>query len=358
MSRDLEIRNTALANAISFAGRHEVDWSRDPAADGSNWGIHKHDRPPWNRLLGPVHARGPVSGVIRQGNQELVSWGEPDRCDLTFSVAKTYLALLTGVALERGLIDDIHEPVLERIKRIGFESPQNSSVTWAQMLQQTSEWQGECWGVPDQVDHFRKLQFQPTPPAGEKGELRKLQQPGSYWEYNDVRINQLSFALLHLFGQALPEVFREAITAPIGASTDWRWVGYDHSWITLNGKRVQSVPGGTHWGGGLSIGARDQSLIGQLMLNRGQWAGKQLLPARWIDEMCEPCPIAPWYGYLIWLNQTRTVFPSLPASAFAAFGAGGSITCVLPEQDAVVVVRWLDSGHADAFLALALNALK
>ncbi len=358
MSRDYEIRNAALANAIRFAQQHEVAWDRDPGAGAANWGIHQQDRPPWNQLLGPVHARGPVSGVIRQHGQELVSWGEPDRPDLTFSVAKTYLALLAGVALDRGLIGDVHEAVVNRVPRIGFDDLHNAAITWAQLLQQTSEWQGQCWGIPDQVDHFRALQFQPTRPAGAKGEARVLQRPGTYWEYNDVRINQLSYALLRLFGRALPEVFREAITDPIGASAQWRWVGYEHSWITLNGKRVQSVPGGTHWGGGLSIGARDQALIGELLLNRGQWSGAQLLPASWIDAMREPCAIAPWYGYLLWLNGSQSVFPSLPGSAYAAFGAGGSITCVLPEQDAVVVVRWIDANYADQFLALALNALQ
>jgi CubicO group peptidase (beta-lactamase class C family) len=357
LSSNTVARDRALAGAVEFSQAHEIAWDRDPAGDGSNWGIHNQDRPPWNRLLGPVHARGPLSGVIRQHGQELVSWGEPNRADLTFSVAKTYLALLTGLAVDRGLITDIHQPVGRQVKGIGFEDSHNASVTWAQMLQQTSEWQGQCWGVPDQVDHFRKLQFQPTAPAGEKGDLRMLQAPGSYWEYNDVRINQLSLALLHVFGRPIPEVFREAITEPIGASRDWRWVGYDNSWIELNGQRVQSVPGGTHWGGGLSISARDQSLIGQLLINRGAWNGKQLISPAWIDAMRAPCAIAPWYGFLVWLNQQKTVFPSLPTSAYAAFGAGGAITCVLPEQDAVVVVRWLDATFADAFLSQTLAAL-
>jgi CubicO group peptidase (beta-lactamase class C family) len=358
VSLDNKIRLAALAGAAAFAQQHEVAWDREPGEKASNWGIHLQDRPPWNKLLGPVHARGPVSGVIRQRGHELLSWGEPDRPDLTFSVAKTYLALLTGLALDRGLIDDVNEAVVKRIERIGFEGSHNASVTWAQLLQQTSEWQGQCWGIPDQVDHYRKLQFQPTQPAGGKGELRVLQTPGTYWEYNDVRINQLSYALLRLFGRALPEVFREAITDPIGASSDWRWVGYEHSWVTVDGKRVQSVPGGTHWGGGLSISARDQALIGELLLNRGRYGDRQLLSAGWIDAMQAPCAIAPWYGYLLWLNQTLTVFPSLPRSAYAAFGAGGSITCVLPEQDAVVVVRWIDASHADRFLALVMNALQ
>ena len=56
------------------------------------------------------------------------------------------------------------------------------------------------------------------PTGGKKGDPRPLQEPGTYWEYNDVRINQLSLALLHLFQRPLPEVFREAIMRPIGAS--------------------------------------------------------------------------------------------------------------------------------------------
>ena len=47
--------------------------------------------------------------------------------------------------------------------------------------------------------------------------------PGSYWEYNDVRINQFSLALLHLFKRPLPEVFLESVLKPIGGGRDFRW---------------------------------------------------------------------------------------------------------------------------------------
>src|SRR3546814_8845804 len=58
-----------------------------------------------------------------------------------------------------------------------------------------------------------------------KGDPRPLQAAGAYWEYNDVRINQLALALLHLFQQPLPDVFREAIMRPVGATENWQWVG-------------------------------------------------------------------------------------------------------------------------------------
>ena len=97
-------------------------------------------------------------------------------------------------------------------------------------------------------DRYRTLQFQGSAAKGRKSDPRPLQTPGGYWEYNDVRINQLSLALLHLFGRPLPEVFRENIMLPIGAGDQWRWVGYVNSWVEIKGRRVQSVPGGSHWG--------------------------------------------------------------------------------------------------------------
>ena len=336
----------ALQSAIDFAIAHEVGWSRD---NSEPWGVHGEDPPPWNRLLGPVSPRGPVSGVIMRQGALLASWGEPARSDLTFSVAKTYLALLAGIAYDRGLIPDVDEPVCARLPGIGFDSAHNRLVTWAHLLQQTSEWEGECFGVPDQVDRYRTLQFQSNPVKGKKGDARPLQTPGTYWEYNDVRINQLSLALLHLFGRALPLVFETEIMRPLGASPDWRWLGYDNAWIELNGKRVQSVPGGSHWGGGVSISSLDQARIGQLLLDDGRHQGKQLISSTWIRRMRTPCAIAPFYGYLIWLNLERSVIPSAPASSFFAIGAGGSITWIDPDRQMVVVVRWINADHADAF---------
>ena len=346
MTSNADQAEAGLQAAIDYAVAHEVAWSRD---NSDPWGVHGADPPPWNRLLGPVSPRGPVSGVILRQGQMLASWGEPARSDLTFSVAKTYLALLAGIAHDRGLMPDVNEPVVARLPGIGFDSAHNRGVTWAHLLQQTSEWEGECFGLPDQVDRYRTVQFHSSPVTGKKGDARPLQSPGAYWEYNDVRINQLSLALLHLFGRALPQVFDAEIMRPLSASADWRWVGYDHAWIELNGKRVQSVPGGSHWGGGVSISSLDQARIGQLLLDEGQHEGRQLISSAWIRRMRTPCARAPFYGYLIWLNLERSVFPSAPASSFFAIGAGGSITWVDPGRQLVVVVRWIDSDHADAF---------
>lgn len=342
-----------LQRAVNFSIEHESEWDRDVTGA---WGVHRNDPPPWNRLLGPVHSRGPVSGVIVMAGETLASWGEPKRADLTFSIAKTYLGLLAGVAHDRGILPDVHEPVHVRVPGIGFDDEHNQDVTWEHMLHQTSEWGGTCFGVPDQADHYRAVTFGKTPP-GKKGDLRPLQAPGSYWEYNDVRINQFSLALLHLFGRPLPEVFKEAIMQPVGATDNWNWVGYDNAWVRVGGRRVQSVPGGTHWGGGLSISAEDQARVSQMLLDDGYCSGKQVLSAEWISYMREPCAIAPYYGCLTWLNYDRKIFPSIPASSYFGIGAGSSFCWMEPERHMAVVVRWLNPKHADEFFGRVLKAV-
>lgn len=347
------VSNPSLEAAIQFAIDHETTWSREI---GDGWGIHHDDPPPWNRLLGPVHGRGPVSGTLLREGQTLISWGEPERADLTFSIAKTYLALLAGVAFDRGLLYP-DERVGASVPGIGFDEGQNARITWMHLLQQTSEWEGECFGVPDQVDRYRTLQFQRATASGKKGDPRPLQAPGAFWEYNDVRINQLSLALLHLFGRPLPHVFREAIMQPIGASETWNWAGYDHAWIELNGARAQSVPGGSHWGGGVSISSLDQARIGQMLLDNGVSQGKRIISKEWIRRLCTPCPIAPFYGYLVWLNTARQLFPSAPPTSYFAIGAGSSFMWIEPERRLVVIVRWINADFADGFFARVLEAV-
>lgn len=345
--------NDTLKDAIEFAMAHEVGWSRDTSGV---WGVHQDDPPPHNRLYGPVHARGGVSGVIGQHGKVIAEFGDPTRADLTFSVAKAYLALLAGVAHDQKLLD-VDQRIGVALPGIGFDDEHNRCITWRHLLQQTSEWSGQCFDIPDTVDHYRSLAFAPVT-TGRKGQVRKLQAPGTYWEYNDVRINQLSLALLHLFKRPLPDVFRQVIAEPCGLSDQWRWVGYDHAWLQINDQRVQSVPGGSHWGGGVSISAHDQFRLTELLRTNGVVNGVRVLSEDWIQQMRTPCPIAPFYGYLVWLNESQRIFNSLSPSAYFGMGAGGHFSLVEPDLDLTIVVRWLDSNQANEFFGRVAQAIR
>ena len=224
-------------------------------------------------------------------------------------------------------------------------------------MQQTSEWEGICFGIPDLVDRYRHLQYQPTPPVGKKGDARPLQTPGTYWEYNDVRINQLALALLHLFRQPLPGVFHKTIAEPCGVSNNWKWEGYHNSWVDIDGQRMQSVPGGTHWGGGISISSADQALIGQMLLNGGRVGSRQVLSQAWVRSMHTPCDIANWYGMLVWMNTQRCICKDASESSYFLIGAGASFVWINPELDMVAVVRWIEGAHFNGFCKRVTQAL-
>ena len=344
----------ALQEAIQFIEKCETPWSRDASPP---WGIHEVDPPPYNRLYGPVHGRGPVSGVIFHKHVMLAEWGQPRKADLTFSVAKTYLALLAGVAFDQGLLPDVHEPVLQKCPGIGFEGERLNRITWHHLLQQTSEWEGTCLGIPEQVDRYRWLTYQPGKADGIKGDARPLGEPGSRFEYNDVRINQLSLALLHLFKRPLPEVFEEFFRKPLGCTGEFQWVGYEQGWTDVNGQRMMSVPGGSHWGGGVSISARDQALIGMMLMGNGYFKGQQILSAKWLDMMQQSCDVASYYGYLIWLNKDGALFKDAPRSSWFALGAGSSVTWVDPKLELVCIMRWIDAPKTNDCIAHIMRAL-
>lgn len=341
-----------IAAASRHAAEHETKWSRDLAhMVATDFG----ETPPWNETLGPVRPRGGPNGLILHRGRLVGEWGDTGQVDLTFSVAKSYLSILAGLALDRGLIGGLDEPVRDTVDDGGFDPPHNDAITWRHLLQQTSEWEGTLWDKPDRIDRYRTVAGRPA--EGKKGDPRPLHAPGGYWEYNDVRINRLSLALLRVWRRPLPEVFDELVMRPIGASRDWEWVGYRNSWVDIGGRRVQSVSGGSHWGGGIFIHARDQARVGLMIAQGGVWDGRRILSAERIDEMRAPCRLYPNYGLLWWLNTGHGLYPNASAASFYARGAGGNITWIDPEHDIVAVMRWIDNAAADEFMRLVTDAI-
>jgi CubicO group peptidase (beta-lactamase class C family) len=340
-----------LDDAVRHALGHETPWPRDLRA---HLQAGFFEPPPHNEILGPIRPRGGPNGLILRCGAVVARWGDTRQVDFTFSVAKSYLSLLAGVALADGLIGGLDEPAGRTVHDGGFEGAHNGVITWRHLLQQTSEWEGTLFGKSDIVDRNRSLAAEGK---ARKGDARKLQPPGSFWEYNDVRVNRLALALLQRFRRPLPEVFAERIMRPIGASSDWSWHGYHTSAVEIGGRLVESVSGGSHWGGGVAIHAEDQARIGLLMLGRGVWQGRRLLPENWIVESLTPCPLNLNYGLLWWLNTGRTRYPCATEASFFASGAGGNITWVDPANDLVAMMRWIDPAAVDEFIRLVTAAV-
>ena len=270
--------------------------------------------------------------IVRSG-YIVAEWGDTDRVDMTFSVTKSYLSTVAGLALEDGLIRDVKDPLATYVRDEKFDSEHNAQITWEHLLQQTSDWSGELWDKPDWCDR-------PVGRDREKWPNREMHVPGTHFKYNDVRVNLLGYCLTNVWREPLPVVLRERIMDPIGASPTWRWHGYENSWITLDGQKIQSVSGGGHWGGGMFISTRDHARFGYLFLRNGNWNGKQLISSDWIDSLRKPSKANAEYGYMWWLNPDRKKFPEAPESCFYASGFGGNYIYIDPENDLLIVLRW------------------
>ncbi len=297
-------------------------------------------------ILGPTKAHGAVSGVVLRHGYLVVEWGEPERVDMTFSITKSFLSTVAGLAWDRGLICDVHDRIKDYVDDGGFDSPHNAQITWDHFLRQTNEWDGTLWDK-----HYSA--------GNTDDELRQPVQPGTYYEYNDVRVNRFSLSLLHVWKRPLPEVLKELVMDPINASDTWQWHGYRNSWVTIAGTRMPSVSGGGHWGGGMWITARDLARFGYLTLRRGRWRDQQILSERWLEMATTPTAVHPTYGFMnYFLNTHRELFPSAPANHYYHAGAGANRIWVAPELDMVVVLRWVAPEHFDGFVKRVLAAIK
>jgi CubicO group peptidase (beta-lactamase class C family) len=306
----------------------------------------------FGRVLGPLpKMRGDTNGIVLRHGYIVAEWGDTNKIDPRYSVAKSFLSTITGLAFDRGLIKSVKDPMKQYATDDGYASEHNANVTWENHLQQTSEWEGNMWGKNSDfvgVEEFGRGRR----PA------RAIKEPGTFWEYNDVRINRMSLTLLQVWKQSLPEVLRKEIMDRIGASNTWQYHGYFNSTVTIKGKQIESVSGGTRWGGGLWISARDMARFGYLMLRRGKWKDRQIISENWIRMATTPTTIGQDYGYLWWLNTQGKLFPDAPRTSFAARGSGSNTIWIDPEHDLVVVWCWHQDRSTNEFLKRILAAVK
>lgn len=363
---ELGLKQAAVDSAIAAAIAGEIKAPRNMEINH----YRTFGKEPFGEGIGPFAERGAPTGIIVYKGYIIGSWGEPLRCDMTHSVTKSFLSSVIGVAVDSGLIKNVFDtvaayippievygqPVNRSADLIGqpqlldlFSTPHNRTITWNDMLRQTSDWEGTLWGKPEWADR---------PDSNANTWTTRARHPsGTVWEYNDVRVNVLALAATSVWRKPLPQVLKQTIMDPIGASNTWRWTGYRNAWIVLDGQPVQSVSGGGHWGGGMFINAYDMARFGLLTLHKGNWNGKQLLSQQWVKQALTPTPANTGYGYMNWfLNTGRKEVPSAPESAFMHIGNGANYIYVDPEHDLVMVVRWINGKAMDAAVKKILEA--
>jgi CubicO group peptidase (beta-lactamase class C family) len=359
-----------LADAVAFAISKESKTPRDLELNH----LQSFGREPLGDAIGPLPPRGAATGIVLRRGYVVATWGDPEAEEITNSVTKSFVSTVVGLAVDDGRIRSVHDTVAKYVPPIvrarpngtaysrdwpgtdkllmPFDTPHNKRLTWDHLLRQVSDWEGTLWGKPEWAD--RPAQNAAT------WTTRPRVEPGSAYEYNDTRVNVLALAALQVWRRPLPEVLKERIMDPIGASNTWRWYGYDNSWIVLDGREVQSVSGGGHWGGGMVLNAWDMARFGLLTQRRGLWGDKRLLSDAWVDQALTPTPAQKTYGYMNWfVNPDRSYLAAAPPEAFVHVGAGNNFIYVDPVNDVVAVIRWMDTtASLNGFVERLLGALR
>lgn len=357
---------TKLKAAIDFAVANETKNPRDQELSQTQ----SFGREPFGGIIGPIKPRGDMTGIVIKNGYIVAEWGEPFRIDMTHSVTKSFLTSVVGLAFDGKLIRNLNSPVYKEmapvfvydpLKRIGdtdrfgkskflelFESEHSKTITWRDLLTQSSDWEGTLWGKPDWADR-------PDRDAS-TWLTRKRNQPGTVFEYNDTRVNLLALCALNIWRKPLPQVLKENLMDEIGASSTWRWFGYENSYLLIDGQIMQSVSGGGHWGGGMFISARDMARFGLLIGRNGKWLGKQIISQEFLKMAETPSAANETYGFMnFYLNPEKKLYPSAPTGTIAFLGNGTNIIYIDRANDLVVVARWIENNKVDEFLGL-INA--
>lgn len=342
---DLKMNGAMLDSAVKFAIQNEVKLDYDlRIAD-----LKAYAAEPGFKLYGPTKDRGKPAGLIIKNGYIVAEWGDAGRVDMTFSATKSYLSTVAGLAVDERLIKNIDEKAAAYVPDEKFEGTHNAKITWRHLLTQSSDWSGCLFDVCDWADR------PPKTGTVDDWKARKLVEPGTQFEYNDVRVNLLAYALLQVWRKPLPMVLKEKLMDPIGASTTWRWYGYDNSFVNVDGLMMQSVSGGGHFGGGLFINSYDHARFGLLFCRSGKWKGRQIISSQWVNAVQQPSAANSAYGLLWWLNADNRF--GVPAkNIYAAEGFGGNFVVVDSDDDLVIVARWLEPAKLGEMVRWVLRA--
>jgi CubicO group peptidase (beta-lactamase class C family) len=349
---DFNYDSKKIQEAIDFVVENQNNGNKDLRVEI----LKGFSTEPYHSIKGPTKKRGETNGLIIKDGYIIASWGDTKRVDMTFSVTKSYLSAVTGIAVDKKLIRSEKDFVSNYVWDKTFDGEKNSLITWEHLLNQSSDWFGNLFGInhwEDRPDISKSIDEWRSEPQKESG---------THYKYNDVRVNVLAYSLLQVFRESLPKVLKKTIMDPINASDTWRWYGYENSWVNIDGIKTQSVSGGGHNGGGIFISSEDHARFGLLFLNKGMWDGKRIISEEWIEKSISPSETNPEYGYMWWINSKlgedyqTTDWKNVPTNIFYGSGFGGNKVIIIPDENMVIVGRWLGSQTESTFIKMILDS--
>ncbi len=242
--------------------------------------------------------------VMRHGHVVAEMYPYPWRKEYrhtTYSISKTFTSVAVGMCIADSLIA-LGDTIGKFLAIPPHASKSIRAITVRDLLTMQS-------GIP--VD--TKMRIHETQWLHAYLSKKSTSIPGTRWAYDSIMSYLLSAIVQKVTGQTLMDLLRERLFRPLGI-TDALW--------------EESPEGITCGGWGLYIRPESMAMLGQLLLDKGTWMGKEIVSSWWVEEMMKPQTANGRYSYHIWQTQ----YPGWAE----ANGAYGQYIFVIPEADMVV----------------------
>lgn len=261
----------------------------------------------------------------------------PDTLHDTRSISKSVVSLLFGVVRQQGGIGSVTTPVLRFYPELeDLKAPPRDAITLQHLLTMSSGLQWDEGAVPNDETQLFWRSEQPAFVLGQP----VVHEPGKRFNYNSGGTAVLAEVVSRAAGKPWLDIARTELFAPLGI-VNWEWAP------DMRGRPLAFT--------GLRMRPRDMLKLGRLVLNKGRWNDRQIVPAEWIEESLHPrmptgirlpadAAEELQYGYQWWSGST--VWKGGPLRWHAAFGNGGQRIYVVPALDMTVVVTAGDYGNA------------
>ena len=246
----------------------------------------------------------------------------------SFSVAKSFVSTLIGIAIDEGLIGSVTDPVTEYLPELSERDPRFERITLRGLLTMSSGIRYEEQSLPlpwgDDVDTYygtdlRDLGLSAT---------QIVRPPGQEWLYNNYNPLLLGLVLERATGTSVADYMASKLWQPLGAEADATWN------LDSEGSGFEKLESG------LNATPVDYARFGELFLHAGEWNGQRIVSQDWVreataaDVTTDP---AGHYQYFWWIDTQRP-------DRFYALGNFGQYIYVAPDAGAVIVRNGRDWG--------------
>lgn len=296
-----------------------------------------------NELIGKTQPNICQIVVLKDGREVYANeWNgyKRDDCVHIMSATKSVVSLLTGIALDKGMIKSIDDRVLDyfpdyQVKR-GEKTAQDVTIRHLLTMRAPYKCKGDPWSKVCSSSDWTKTSLDLL--GGRKGLTDEF-------NYQTVCLHILSGILYQASGMKTVDFANEYLFAPLGIRKHENF--YARSAEEHKAFTIEKTPKGNVWfadpeglgtpGYGLCMSAQDMAKIGQMCLDRGEYSGKRVVPESWIKDMTVPREVegphfrGMQYGYLWWIIHPEK-------NVYAAIGNSGNVIYVNPEKNTVIAV--------------------